>query len=74
MTRVDQTSKTRDIVVEDDLPHAPEIVWKTLTNKELLSRWLMPNDFQPVVGKRFTFQTKPMETGMASCIAKCSRS
>ena len=60
MTRVDQTSKTRDIVVEDDLPHAPEIVWKTLTNKELLSRWLMPNDFQPVVGKRFTFQTKPM--------------
>jgi uncharacterized protein YndB with AHSA1/START domain len=60
MTRVNQTRKTRDIVVEDDLPHAPEIVWKTLTNKELLSRWLMPNDFQPVVGKQFTFQTKPM--------------
>jgi uncharacterized protein YndB with AHSA1/START domain len=60
MTHADQASKTRDIVVEGDLPHAPEIVWQTLTNTELLSRWLMPNDFQPVVGKQFTFQTKPM--------------
>jgi uncharacterized protein YndB with AHSA1/START domain len=32
---------TRDIVVEDVLPHAPELVWKTLTTGELIGRWLM---------------------------------
>jgi len=42
------------------LPHAPEVVWKTLTTSELIGRWLMPNDFAPEVGKRFTFRTKPM--------------
>ncbi|WTJ96518.1 SRPBCC domain-containing protein [Streptomyces sp. NBC_01537] len=24
-----------------------------------MARWLMPNDFQPVVGHRFTFRTEP---------------
>jgi uncharacterized protein YndB with AHSA1/START domain len=51
---------TREIVVEDVLPHPPELVWKTLTTGELIRRWLMPNDFEPAVGRRFTFQTKPM--------------
>ena len=26
----------------------------------LMARWLMPNDFEPVVGKRFTFTTRPI--------------
>lgn len=60
MTSVVEQSTTRDIVVEDVLPHAPEIIWKSLTSGELISRWLMPNDFEPVLGKRFTFQTRPM--------------
>src|SRR5882672_678416 len=51
---------TRDIVVEDLLPHPPEKVWKALTTAELIGRWLMPNDFEPVVGRRFTFTTRPM--------------
>jgi len=42
------------------LPHAPEIVWQALTSAELIGRWLMPNDFAPEVGRRFTFRTKPM--------------
>jgi uncharacterized protein YndB with AHSA1/START domain len=46
--------------VEGVLPHAPEIVWKTLTTAELIGRWLMPNDFVAAVGKTFTFRTKPM--------------
>ena len=33
----------------------PEKVWKALTDPTLLARWLMPNDFEPRVGKRFTF-------------------
>ena len=51
---------TRDITVEGVLPHAPETVWKALTSAALIARWLMPNDFAPVVGKRFAFRTKPM--------------
>lgn len=51
---------SRDIVVEEVLPQAPEKVWRALTTSELIGRWLMPNDFVPVIGKRFTFQTKPM--------------
>ena len=53
-------SDTQDIVVEEIFPHAPETIWKTLTSGELIGRWLMaPTGFEPVEGKRFTFQTKP---------------
>jgi len=60
MTATAERQATREIVIEDILAHAPERVWKTLTTGELISRWLMPNDFEPVVGKRFTFKTAPM--------------
>jgi uncharacterized protein YndB with AHSA1/START domain len=60
---------TREIVVEETLPHTRAVVWKILTDGSLLSRWLMPNDFEPVVGKRFTFVTKPMGSwdGVVHC-------
>ncbi|MGJ5092756.1 SRPBCC family protein [Bradyrhizobium oligotrophicum] len=51
---------TQAIVVEDIFPHAPEVIWKALTNGELIGRWLMaPKGFEPVIGNRFTFQTTP---------------
>jgi len=53
-------SGPRDIVVEDVLPNPPEKVWRALTTAELIGRWLMPNDFEPVVGKRFTFTSRPI--------------
>ncbi len=40
-------------------PHPPERVWLALTDRELLARWLMPNDFEPRIGHRFTFRTQP---------------
>lgn len=53
-------SDTQDIVVDEVFPHAPEIIWKTLTTGELISRWLMePKGFEPMEGRRFTFQTTP---------------
>jgi uncharacterized protein YndB with AHSA1/START domain len=53
-------SDTQDIVVDEVLPHAPEAIWKVLTTGELIGRWLMvPTGFEPVVGKHFTYQTKP---------------
>jgi uncharacterized protein YndB with AHSA1/START domain len=49
---------TQDIVVDEFFPHAPETIWKLLTTGELIGRWLMaPTGFEPVKGKRFTFQT-----------------
>jgi uncharacterized protein YndB with AHSA1/START domain len=50
---------TRDIVVDEVFPHAPETIWKALTHDELIARWLrMPTTgFEAVEGKRFTFKT-----------------
>ncbi len=53
-------SDRQDIVVDEVLPHAPETIWKVLTTGELIARWLMaPTGFEPVKGKRFTYQTTP---------------
>jgi uncharacterized protein YndB with AHSA1/START domain len=53
-------SDTRDIVVDETFPHPPEALWKTLTDGELMGRWLMaPTGFAAVKGTRFTFQTTP---------------
>ena len=50
----------QEIVVDEVFPHAPETIWKTLTSGELMGRWMMPpTGFEPVEGKRFTFQTTP---------------
>lgn len=37
----------------------PEMVWKYLTDPDLLALWLMPNDFKLEVGHKFQFGTKP---------------
>lgn len=51
---------TQEIVIDEVFPHAPETIWKTLTTAELMGRWLMvPTGFEPVEGKRFTYQTTP---------------
>jgi len=53
-------SDTQEIVVDEVFPHAPEILWKTLTSGDLIARWLMPpSGFEPVEGRRFTYQTTP---------------
>jgi uncharacterized protein YndB with AHSA1/START domain len=54
-------SDTQDIIVEEVFPHAPEIIWKTLTSGDLMGRWLhmMPSGFAAVKGTRFTYQTTP---------------
>ncbi len=51
---------TRSLVIEKELPHPPEKVWRALTQGPLIKEWLMDNDFQPVVGHRFNFRFTPM--------------
>jgi uncharacterized protein YndB with AHSA1/START domain len=52
---------TETIVVDEIFPHAPETIWKTLTDGALMARWLgmTPTGFEAVKGKRFTYQTTP---------------
>lgn len=51
---------TQNIVVEEVLPHAPDVIWKALTTGDLIGRWLMPaKGFEAVKGNRFTFTTRP---------------
>ena len=46
-------AETRSVVVERDLAHPPEKLWRALTQPHLIADWLMQNDFAPVVGHKF---------------------
>ncbi len=46
-------TETSSVVVERDMPFAPEKIWRALTQPHLIEEWLMKNDFEPVVGRRF---------------------
>jgi uncharacterized protein YndB with AHSA1/START domain len=61
----------RTIHVDEFLPHSAGRVWRALTDPELLGRWLMPNDFAPVIGHRFTFRTTPIPEGQFDGIVHC---
>lgn len=55
---------TRSIVKERELRHAPEKVWRALTQKHLMEEWLMKSDFKPEVGHRFDLEA---DWGKVSC-------
>ncbi|WP_202964664.1 SRPBCC family protein, partial [Inquilinus limosus] len=47
------------VVVDCDLDHPPEKVWRALSEPELLAAWLLPNDIKAEEGKRFTLRGAP---------------
>jgi uncharacterized protein YndB with AHSA1/START domain len=50
----------RGCVVHDvRFPHPVERVWASLTDRDALAQWLMPNDFEARVGHRFRFAAGP---------------
>ncbi len=57
------------IVVEYEFGQGQGLVWRALTEPEMLAGWLMPNDIAPVVGHRFQFRSKPMGdwNGIVDC-------
>jgi uncharacterized protein YndB with AHSA1/START domain len=59
----------RDLRFEVVYPHAPERVWRALTDPRAMAEWLMENDFVPRVGHRFQFRTAPAPgfDGVVSC-------
>jgi uncharacterized protein YndB with AHSA1/START domain len=57
---MNQTSAaTRSVVVERELPFAPEKIWRALTQPHLIEEWLMKNDFKAVVDHRFNLRKNP---------------
>ena len=52
-------------------PNPPEAVWEYLTKAELIEQWLMPNDFQLILGYDFRFIVKPMPSLNLDGIAYC---
>jgi uncharacterized protein YndB with AHSA1/START domain len=59
----------RSVVIEREMPHPPEKIWRALTHGELIKEWLMENDFQPAVGHKFTLRATPAPnwSGIIEC-------
>jgi uncharacterized protein YndB with AHSA1/START domain len=57
-------TESRSVIVERDIAHPPERIWRALTQPHLIEEWLMKNDFQPVVGHRFDLRA---DWGTVSC-------
>ena len=55
------TAATCSLVIEREMQHPPEKIWRALTQGPLIAEWLMTNDFQPVVGHRFQFRAAPVQ-------------
>jgi len=49
-------TELRSVIVERDIPHPPEKIWRALTQPHLIEEWLMKNDFKPAVGHQFNLQ------------------
>ena len=50
------STEMRSVVVEREMPHPPERIWRALTQPHLIEKWLMKNDFKPAVGHRFNLR------------------
>jgi uncharacterized protein YndB with AHSA1/START domain len=63
------TQSSRSVVIERVFPHPPEKLWRALTENQLIAQWLMKNDFEPEVGKKFKFRSDPVPNwdGVIDC-------
>ena len=50
------TTATRSVVIEREIPHPAERIWRALTQPHLMEEWLMKNNFKPIVGEGFTLR------------------
>jgi uncharacterized protein YndB with AHSA1/START domain len=60
----EKSTETLSVVVERELAHPPEKIWRALTQPHLIEEWLMKNDFKPVVGHSFNLRA---DWGAAGC-------
>src|SRR5579863_1801544 len=59
-----------DIHKVEEFPYSIETLWKALTDPVALASWLMPNDFEPRVGKAFRLRGERMPgwRGWTDCV------
>jgi uncharacterized protein YndB with AHSA1/START domain len=72
MTLTDKTARaqTESIAFEFDLHHAPETVWRALTDPVLLAEWLLPVvdlELEPEAAFTFKAQPQPGWDGAVKC-------
>lgn len=60
---------THSLVIERELAHPPEKIWRALTEGSLIKEWLLDNDFQPALGHKFNFRSTPVPnwSGVIDC-------
>jgi uncharacterized protein YndB with AHSA1/START domain len=68
-TKAAAAPQTRSIVIERDIPHQPQKVWRALTQSALIAEWLMANNFEAKAGHRFQFRAQPVPgwSGVTNC-------
>lgn len=72
MNPIDTTapSQTESLSLEFDLPHAPEKIWRALTDPVLLAQWLLPvvgHRLEPGASFTFNAQPQPGWDGVVNC-------
>ena len=62
-------ARSDTVVIERDLAHPPEKIWRALTQPHLIAEWLLKNDFAPVAGHRFSLHVEPQPhwDGVITC-------
>jgi uncharacterized protein YndB with AHSA1/START domain len=57
------------VVIEKIFAHAPEKLWRALTEPALLTQWLLRNNFLPEIGREFQFRNEPVRDwdGVINC-------
>jgi uncharacterized protein YndB with AHSA1/START domain len=66
---INPAEATRSVVIERTFPHPPEKLWRALTESPLIAQWLLNNDFEPAIGRKFQFRSEPMPqwNGLIDC-------
>ncbi len=64
-----QGENTQTVLIERTFPHAPEKLWRALTDRRLIAQWIMSNDFEPVAERKFQFRAEPVQgwDGVIDC-------
>ena len=58
------STETLSVVVEREIAHPPEKLWRALTHPHLIEEWLMKSNFKPDVGHRFNLSA---DWGVVEC-------
>lgn len=54
------------------IPKRIDVVWEAIANRDSLTEWMYPNDFEPRIGHKFTFQVPPKpEVGFDGMVVHC---